>query len=282
MAEPSVTPRQVAGDTPAVLADVLHDGINLAIWNRCLPLHIEQFARMLTGVAEPFAQSLVVQLEDAEAEPNLSQLAGTHKDLEGHEGFVADVAWLVKAFAYLLNARRVGVRLRLLDKAMCPRFHVDHVPLRLVTTYSGPGSLWSGKSQLTLSLWTKPINSRQVQWRCSRVTSGRATKGQASCIVRLPWRRARSACFCHWTGWLREVKSLSLIKTYVVLIRYGRKSRRLVGTVDFEEGLRDETLRPCGSAEQIDTQLESNPYGQSCRETQRDILEPVVPVFTQQ
>ena len=149
MAEPSVTPRQVAGDTPAVLADVLHDGINLAIWNRCLPLHIEQFARMLTGVAEPFAQSLVVQLEDAEAEPNLSQLAGTHKDLEGHEGFVADVAWLVKAFAYLLNARRVGVRLRLLDKAMCPRFHVDHVPLRLVTTYSGPGSLWSGKSQLT-------------------------------------------------------------------------------------------------------------------------------------
>ena len=149
MAEPSVTPRQVAGDTPAVLADVLHDGINLAIWNRCLPLHIEQFARILTGVAEPFAQSLVVQLEDAEAEPNLSQLAGTHKDLEGHEGFVADVAWLVKAFAYLLNARRVGVRLRLLDKAMCPRFHVDHVPLRLVTTYSGPGSLWSGKSQLT-------------------------------------------------------------------------------------------------------------------------------------
>ncbi|WP_312270788.1 DUF1826 domain-containing protein [Pseudomonas sp.] len=149
MAEPSVTPRQVAGDTPAVLADVLHEGINLAIWNRCLPLHIEQFARMLTGVAEPFAQSLVVQLEDAEAEPNLSQLAGTHKDLEGHEGFVADVAWLVKAFAYLLNARRVGVRLRLLDKAMCPRFHVDHVPLRLVTTYSGPGSLWSGKGQLT-------------------------------------------------------------------------------------------------------------------------------------
>ena len=69
MAESSVTPRQIAGDTPAVLADVLHEGINLAIWNRCLPLHIEQFARMLTGVAEPFAQSLVVQLEDQRPSP---------------------------------------------------------------------------------------------------------------------------------------------------------------------------------------------------------------------
>lgn len=25
---------------------------------------------------------------------------------------------------------------------MCPRFHVDHVPVRLITTYSGIGSQW--------------------------------------------------------------------------------------------------------------------------------------------
>ncbi|MND87313.1 hypothetical protein D3C80_793080 [compost metagenome] len=25
---------------------------------------------------------------------------------------------------------------------MCPRFHVDHVPLRLLSTYAGPGSEW--------------------------------------------------------------------------------------------------------------------------------------------
>ncbi len=37
---------------------------------------------------------------------------------------------------------RIGVRLRLLDKAMCPRFHVDHVPVRLITTYAGIGSQW--------------------------------------------------------------------------------------------------------------------------------------------
>lgn len=25
---------------------------------------------------------------------------------------------------------------------MCPRFHVDHVPMRLITTYAGVGSQW--------------------------------------------------------------------------------------------------------------------------------------------
>ena len=25
---------------------------------------------------------------------------------------------------------------------MCPRFHVDHVPVRLITTYAGIGSQW--------------------------------------------------------------------------------------------------------------------------------------------
>ncbi|MNT73855.1 hypothetical protein D3C72_2126100 [compost metagenome] len=25
---------------------------------------------------------------------------------------------------------------------MCPRFHVDHVPLRLITSYAGVGSQW--------------------------------------------------------------------------------------------------------------------------------------------
>ena len=30
---------------------------------------------------------------------------------------------------------------------MCPRFHVDNVPLRLLTTYAGPGSEWLREDQ---------------------------------------------------------------------------------------------------------------------------------------
>lgn len=134
--------RQQQGATPKSLSGILDDGVNLAVWNRQLPLHIADFATLLLSLNEPLAQSLSLEMADDEAEPNLHGLASGFRDLEGYEGFIADVSWLVSAFACLLGARRIGVRLRVLDKAMCPRFHVDHVPVRLITTYAGLGSEW--------------------------------------------------------------------------------------------------------------------------------------------
>lgn len=42
-------PRQLFGDTPAVLAEALQDGVNLAVWQRRLPLHITGFAEDAAG-----------------------------------------------------------------------------------------------------------------------------------------------------------------------------------------------------------------------------------------
>jgi len=134
--------RQTRGETPLALADILDNGVNLALWQRQLPLHIAEFGALLVSLNEPLTESLVVELDSEDAEPNLQGLAAGCRDLEGYDGFIADVAWLVSAFACLLGAKRIGVRLRLLDKAMCPRFHVDHVPVRLITTYAGIGSQW--------------------------------------------------------------------------------------------------------------------------------------------
>ncbi|WP_242169633.1 MULTISPECIES: DUF1826 domain-containing protein [unclassified Pseudomonas] len=134
--------RQTRGETPLALADILEDGVNLSVWQRQLPLHIAEFGALLVALDEPLADSMVIELNSEDATPNLQGLASSCRDLEGYDGFVADVSWLVSAFACLLGAKRIGVRLRLLDKAMCPRFHVDHVPVRLITTYAGIGSQW--------------------------------------------------------------------------------------------------------------------------------------------
>lgn len=134
--------RQARGESPLVLSDILEDGVNLALWQRQLPLHIAEFGALLVALDQPLAESLVVELNSEHAEPNLHGLAAGCRDLEGYEGFIADVSWLISAFACLLGAKRIGVRVRLLDKAMCPRFHVDHVPVRLITTYAGIGSQW--------------------------------------------------------------------------------------------------------------------------------------------
>ena len=138
-------PRQLLGDTPEILGEALHDGVNLTVWQRQLPLHIAAFAETLLTLGEPLAESLTLE-PTGESELQLPTLAAAYRDIAGHAGFVADVAWLVRAFSCLVDARRIGLRLRLLDKPMCPRFHVDHVPLRLISTYAGAGSEWLHES----------------------------------------------------------------------------------------------------------------------------------------
>jgi hypothetical protein len=135
-------PRQALGEDIQVLTEVLRDEVNLAVWQRRLPAQIEDFAAALLAQGKSLAQSMTLELATPDSAPNLDGLVAQYADLPGQAAFLADVAWLVRAYACLLDAERIGLRLRVLDKAMCPRFHVDHVPLRLITSYAGVGSQW--------------------------------------------------------------------------------------------------------------------------------------------
>lgn len=145
-------PLQVSSERIEILGDALRDQVNLAVWQRQLPEHLAAFASNLLAQGEPLAESLGIELADPDAEPDLHGLLGGYSDLPGQAAFLADVAWLVRAYACLLDARRIGLRLRALDGAMCPRFHVDHVPLRLITSYAGPGSQWLAEGNLSRQL----------------------------------------------------------------------------------------------------------------------------------
>lgn len=142
LAEALVPVRQAFGETPDVLTEALQDGVNLAVWQRRLPAHIEDFARLLLSLNEPLADARTLEIGKDGEVPPLDGIASAYADLAGYEGFIADLGWLVGAYACLLDARSVGLRLRVLESAMCPRFHVDHVPLRLISTYAGPASEW--------------------------------------------------------------------------------------------------------------------------------------------
>lgn len=171
--------RQTRGESPLALSDILDDGVNLALWQRQLPLHIAEFGALMVALDEPLAEALVIELDSEDSAPNLQGLASGCRDLEGYDGFIADVSWLVSAFACLLGAKRVGVRLRLLDKAMCPRFHVDHVPLRLITTYAGVGSQWLREGVMDRRRLSQPDaepTERIEQILCGEVALLKGTK----------------------------------------------------------------------------------------------------------
>jgi hypothetical protein len=132
---------QVFGESPQVLTDVLQDGVNLAVWRRRLTAQLEDFAQLVISLGQPLADQRVIDVDEQQM-PALTGLLREAADLQGYESFVADVSWLLAAYTCLLGARRVGLRLRVLQGPMCPRFHVDHVPVRLLTSYAGPGSEW--------------------------------------------------------------------------------------------------------------------------------------------
>ncbi len=121
---------------PTVLADVYQEDTNIVIWQRELPeplVHevVEMLAaphgiELSMSVAPEGAQQAIQQALGSKAAPLLSE----------------DAAQLVEMLCCLLGVERVGLRLTALSQAMCPRFHVDHVPCRFVTTYHGVGTEW--------------------------------------------------------------------------------------------------------------------------------------------
>jgi len=52
------------------------------------------------------------------------------------------IALLIDAFSCLFDLDEVGARMARLDRAMCPRFHVDRVGVRMITTFCGSGTEW--------------------------------------------------------------------------------------------------------------------------------------------
>lgn len=131
------------------LVEILHENVNLAVWQRKPATPVEQFARSLLDQGHHLAEALTLQVEPQDTvHLPVTALAHRFAHLVGYSAFVEDVSHLVSAFACLFDVRTVGLRLRTLDTGMCPRWHVDHVPVRLITSYAGPGSQWLEEHQL--------------------------------------------------------------------------------------------------------------------------------------
>lgn len=120
-----------------VLTDIYQPDINIAVWQRtfAVPLTcaIDQF--LLAHPTFHFAREVSV----AETKSCLIKRFGESPAV----AMLADnIAELVDMFACLFEREQVGLRLAAVDRATCPRFHVDKVACRLVTTYRGAGTQW--------------------------------------------------------------------------------------------------------------------------------------------
>jgi len=123
-------------DDPVVLADIYQEQVHIAIWQRKLSSELIDAVAAVLSSQSGLQLSMTVSPENAQRHLEQALSAAPTKAL------CRDISELVAMFCYLFEIERVGLRLTALDKAMCPRFHVDNVPCRIVTTYQGPATEW--------------------------------------------------------------------------------------------------------------------------------------------
>lgn len=141
-------PRIFRGPEPESLTAIYDEDINASVWLRDPP-----------ALGDPHAWDTAlrrINLETSVAvcgvshwlQQNLAQAPAVLRD---------DISELVDMYACLFEVEHVGLRLKSLERAMCPRFHVDRVVCRLLTTYAGVGTEYLANEDVDRSRVGRPV-----------------------------------------------------------------------------------------------------------------------------
>ena len=125
------------GESPLTLADIYQNETHIAIWQRDLSASLSMACQSLLQTKKTLEISTSVRKGEV--------CTALHNRLGSNEIAMIlseDIEQLVEMVCCLFASKQVGLRLTALQEAMCPRFHVDRIPCRLVTTYYGGGTQW--------------------------------------------------------------------------------------------------------------------------------------------
>ena len=128
--------RAVTSKEPDILSDIYQEQTNIAIWQRNLTNSLKSSVAELLSSNSNYQTAMSVSPQSVISSLNDSFGSAEHTELS------ENIAELVDMFCCLFDLNRAGLRLVALDKAMCPKFHVDRVPCRLVSTFQGEATEW--------------------------------------------------------------------------------------------------------------------------------------------
>ena len=123
------------GDNLSALSEIFNEKINISIWQRKLDSNIRKEAEDMSNLNPDLQLSTVIYPKD------IKNFLLSNVKSENSSLIYQDITKLADVFCNF-NSEKVSLRFDALDHAMCPRFHVDMVQCRLITTYHGVGTEW--------------------------------------------------------------------------------------------------------------------------------------------
>lgn len=138
--------RLATSNTPDILAHIYQDDVNIAIWQNGLSEQTHEQATQLIIDEGKLNLEIAAGPDDV-----ITQLVNKHSGLTDTHHLNQHIQTLVDMFCTLFELKRAGIRLSILDQAMCPKFHVDKIPCRLVSTFSGPATQWIAHQDVVYS-----------------------------------------------------------------------------------------------------------------------------------
>ena len=131
--------RAIASDQIADFAAIYEDDVELVSISRPDTRQCEALSQKLIESRQLPQLRWVQKAGDPDA---LAKELPASIDPEVHDNLVEQIVEASDVVGELMGCKEVGIRLETLSAPMCPRFHVDYVPCRMLITLSGTGTEW--------------------------------------------------------------------------------------------------------------------------------------------
>jgi len=123
----------VIGETPEVLKNIHQNNVNITIYNRDI------------STLKKEINSLLEQDIEFNSSGNIKSILKEITEvieLGEYSVIKQDIKNLLDLFKEVTNAKDFQLLLGVVNTDMCRKFHMDNNNLRMLCTYSGPGTLW--------------------------------------------------------------------------------------------------------------------------------------------
>ncbi|KAG2489157.1 hypothetical protein HYH03_012383 [Edaphochlamys debaryana] len=125
--------------SPGPPSDLLRPDVNAVLQRRCSPVHPRRLRQAAEELGEGWGRRVLASTRDPRSAAQA--LTSELRPGEVREWLEDDITDLVGAYGQITGLPSASAKLQVLGDTPCPRFHADHVRLRALVSYAGPGTL---------------------------------------------------------------------------------------------------------------------------------------------